>query len=295
MRTFRFHTVDVFTEKRFGGNPLAVFSDANGLSEVEMQALANEFNLSETAFVLQSREDHCHARVRIFNRTSEMPFAGHPNVGTAYVLASEGTIASNAMRFEELAGFVDVEVIRDGDGTVTGARIAAPQPLSVGMVFAPETIAACVDLKASDLVLTVHPPICASVGMPYVIAEVTPSALDLAMPNLTEFAKTLSRFPSLQGRLSLHLYAKSISGIRARMFAPLAGTIEDPATGSANTALAALLLLRTNLTRASYIVLQGEKMGRPSLLNVTAEKISAEIRATVGGSCVPVLRGEISL
>ncbi len=106
MRTYPFVTVDVFTDRRFGGNPLAVFPDARGLSDTEMQCLAAEFNLSETTFVLPPADPPHPARVRIFNRTAEMPFAGHPNVGTGYVLAGQGRDNDGVLLFEELAGLV---------------------------------------------------------------------------------------------------------------------------------------------------------------------------------------------
>src|SRR5450432_1294557 len=109
MRTYPFVTVDVFTDRRFGGNPLAVFPDARGLSDAEMQALAGELNLSETTFVLPPDDPAHTARVRIFNRTAEMPFAGHPNVGTAYVLAGAGRDRDGVLQFEELAGLVEVK------------------------------------------------------------------------------------------------------------------------------------------------------------------------------------------
>src|SRR6267154_3171789 len=125
MRTYGFVTVDVFTDRRFGGNPLAVFPDASGLSDGEMQSLAAEFNLSETTFVVPPEDPANTARVRIFNRTSEMAFAGHPNVGTGWVLAGLGRARDGVLRFEEKAGLVEVHV--DGTSVVT---IAAPQPLS---------------------------------------------------------------------------------------------------------------------------------------------------------------------
>src|SRR6266852_1437983 len=121
MRTYSFVTVDVFTDRRFGGNPLAVFPDARGLSDADMQSLAAEFNLSETTFVLPPEDPAHTARVRIFNRTSEMPFAGHPNVGTGYVLAREGRDKDGVLRFEELAGLVEIKVDRDPAGALTGA------------------------------------------------------------------------------------------------------------------------------------------------------------------------------
>src|SRR5262249_6830445 len=175
MRTYSFVTVDVFTDRRFGGNPLAVFPDANGLSDVQMQSLAAEFNLSETTFVLPAQDPSNTARVRIFNRTSEMPFAGHPNVGTGWVLAGLGRDRDGVLRFEELAGLVEVRIERDKEpSTVT---IAAPQPLTLGPEMPVDLLAACVGTEAKEVVVATHRPVVASVGNPFVIAEVTPAAL----------------------------------------------------------------------------------------------------------------------
>ena len=146
MRTYPFVTVDVFTDRRFGGNPLAVFPDARGLSDGEMQALAAEFNLSETTFVLPPDDPANTARVRIFNRTAEMPFAGHPNVGTGWVLAGMGRDRDGVLRFEEIAGLVEVRsraTARRG-----GVTIAAPQPLSLGVEMPVDLVAGCVGLDA---------------------------------------------------------------------------------------------------------------------------------------------------
>src|SRR6476646_10637089 len=145
MRTFSFVTVDVFTDRRFGGNPLAVFPDAAGLSDGEMQSLAAEFNLSETTFVLPPADAANTARVRIFNRTAEMPFAGHPNVGTGWVLAGMGRAKNSLLRFEEIAGLVEVQA--DGAGMVT---IAAPQPLSLGQEMPAELVAGCIGVDGRD-------------------------------------------------------------------------------------------------------------------------------------------------
>ena len=130
MRSFSFVTVDVFTDRRFGGNPLAVFPDARGLTDTEMQALAAEFNLSETTFVLPPADPANTARVRIFNRKSEMPFAGHPNVGTAFLLASAGTyhgraIAGDRLVFEEIAGLVPLDIGRESGAVVSATACVA--------------------------------------------------------------------------------------------------------------------------------------------------------------------------
>ncbi len=297
MRTCPFVTVDVFTDRRFGGNPLAVFPDATGLSDAEMQALAAEFNLSETTFVLPPADFAHTARVRIFNRTAEMPFAGHPNVGTAFVLAQQGRGRDGVLLFEEIAGLVRISVERDSTGVVRGATIAAPQPLSLGPTLPPAIVAPCAGLRTADILTTTHQPVQASVGNPFVIAEVSPPALGRAAPDLAAFRDALARNPALNDRYALYLYARDPQGttIRARMFAPLAGTWEDPATGSAATPLAALLLSFTQDERGRFEIHQGIEMGRPSVLRTTAERTPEGIRATVAGNCVEVLRGEALL
>jgi trans-2,3-dihydro-3-hydroxyanthranilate isomerase len=294
MPAYAFETVDVFTDRRFGGNPLAVFTDARGMSDAEMQALAAEMNLSETTFVLPPENPVHTARVRIFHRTAEMPFAGHPNVGTACVLARHGRDRDGVLLFEELAGLVEVKVERDADGAVTAATIAAPQPLSTGITLAPDAIAACVGLGVDDVLVARHPPIQASVGVTFVLVELRDGALGRAVPDIAAYRKLEAAHPELQGRLSL-FYVRDGGSIRARMFAPLAGTWEDPATGSASATLGALLLSLDGGEAARFEVMQGVEMGRPSLLHVTARRAADGIRATVGGGCVPVLRGEAQL
>ena len=290
MRRFSFVTVDVFTEHRFGGNPLAVFPDARGLGDAEMQALAAEFNLSETTFVLPAEDAANTARVRIFNRRTEMPFAGHPNVGTGWVLAQHGHARNGLLRFEEIAGLVEVRVEA---GLVT---IVAPQPLSLGAEMPVDLLAACVGLGHEDIVVTAHRPMLASVGNSFVIAEVTATALSKASPDVGEFRTAAQAYRAAGAdRLPLYLYAHEGKGLRARMFSPLSGTLEDAATGSAATPLAALLLSLGATTEKHYEIVQGVEMGRPSRLLATARRAADGIRASVGGRCVPVRRGEVSL
>ena len=148
MAIYEFVTVDVFTDRRFGGNPLAVFPDARGLSTEQMQALAMEFNLSETTFVLPPDNPQHNAKVRIFTPRTELPFAGHPNVGTGYVLAMRDAKPPEHYVFEELAGLVRVHVLRGKDGIV-GARISAPRALSIDIAIPTEIVAACAGLRQS--------------------------------------------------------------------------------------------------------------------------------------------------
>ena len=302
MPAYEFVTVDVFTEHRFGGNPLAVFPDARGLSDAQMQALAGEFNLSETTFVLPPDNPQHHARVRIFTPRAELPFAGHPNVGTGYVLARRDESPPEHFVFEELAGLVRVHILRDPAKQITGARVSAPRSLSIDVAIPTDVIAACIGLGEDAVLTTAHTPLVASVGTAFVIAELSDlDALSLASPDLAAFRAAAERFPTIGSRFSLHLYVRldgDATRLRTRMFAPLGGILEDPATGSANAALAALL---TSLAPGEdvdlvYDIEQGVEMGRPSRIVATARKTAeGPVSATVAGSCVPMLRGSVEL
>lgn len=291
MRQYEFVTLDVFTDTRFGGNPLAVFKDARGLTDAEMQALASEFNLSETTFVLPPENPENTARVRIFNRTAEMPFAGHPNVGTGWAVADWAQ--DGMLRFEEIAGLVEVRITRDEAGDLTQAIIAAPQPLSLGAEMDPVLLAGCIGLEPGDILTTTHRPIIASVGNSFLIAEVAPEALSRATPDIERFRTTARAVTGLgPNRLPVYLHADAGPGQRrARMFSPLSGTIEDAATGSAATPLVALLLSLSGAEEGRWDISQGVEMGRPSLLRAAAWRAPSGIRASVGGRCVPVLEG----
>jgi trans-2,3-dihydro-3-hydroxyanthranilate isomerase len=293
MRTYQFLTLDVFTTTRFGGNPLAVFPEAAGLSDAEMQAIAAEFNLSETTFVLPPENAANTARVRIFTPAREMPFAGHPNVGTGWALA--GRAVENVLRFEELAGLVTVTLARDAAGALAAATIAAPLPLTLGPEFAVAEIAPCAGLSPGDIITARHVPICGSVGNPFILAEVTPEALRRAVPDAMAMKRLGAAHPVLNNRAALYIYAHDGGELRSRMFAPSLGVGEDPATGSAATPLAGLLLQLSGADSGSWDMHQGVEMGRPSLLRTTARRTEAGIMTTVGGACVPVMRGEISL
>ncbi|MGY2733532.1 PhzF family phenazine biosynthesis protein [Sphingomonas sp. UYP23] len=295
MRRYEFETLDVFTDVRFGGNPLAVFPNAEGITDREMQSLAAELNLSETTFVLPPSDPAHTARVRIFNRTTEMPFAGHPTVGTGYVLATRGFGTAGPLILEVPAGVVNVKVLRDETGRPTGGTFTAPQPLTIGEEVAADTIAACLGLRHEDVQTSTHPPVIASVGNPYVIAELDLGALSKCTPDLAAFRLAAAARPSLNGRFSVHVYAWEGNRLRARMFAPLAGTWEDPATGSANAPLGALLLARGTAAQRRFEIRQGLEMGRPSLLIVEAKRTADSIIATVSGGCVPMLSGSIDL
>src|SRR5580698_2458771 len=170
----RYITVDVFTDRAFGGNPLAVVLDAVGLSTAQMQAIAAEFNYAETTFVLPPRDPANTANVRIFTPKAEMPFAGHPNVGTAFVLAHEGLAQGDKFLFEEIAGLVPMDIVRDDlrhGSAVIATRLAAPQQLAFGEEVTPVLVAEACSLDARDIKTGVHPPIVASCGAGLLFVE----------------------------------------------------------------------------------------------------------------------------
>lgn len=302
---YLYQTVDVFTETRFGGNPLAVILDGRGLDDAQMQRIAAEFNYSETTFVLPPVEPGNTARVRIFTPTAEVPFAGHPNVGTAYVLAREGSVFGQPigaeMRFEELAGIVGVQVLRDGDA-VHGAAITAPQGLSLGQTIPAALVAACASLAEDDIAVGEHPPQIVSVGLPFVVAQLASrEALARARPNAQQFVEAERAYPYKSLGFSLFLYVPmddAGSTLAARMFAPLDNVPEDPATGSASAALAAFRVARTPAGdgETQLTILQGEDMGRPSRIELTVRMAGGSVASVVvRGACVPVMRGALSL
>jgi trans-2,3-dihydro-3-hydroxyanthranilate isomerase len=251
-----------------------------------MQAIAREFNYSETTFVLPPADPAHTAQVRIFTPVHEMPFAGHPNVGTAYVLASEDNDAPRFV-FEELAGLVPVEILREGS-RVLGAELTAPQALQRLGALQPEAVAACLALTAGDIVGT---PVVASVGVSFVLAEVGDRAtLRRAQPVLQAVETMLPG-----DRKSIYFYTRDGGNgfdLHARMF--MRGIGEDPATGSATVTLAALLAESGADGAVALRIEQGRDMGRPSTLLTRTVKEGGVVRsAHVGGHCVPVMRGTI--
>jgi trans-2,3-dihydro-3-hydroxyanthranilate isomerase len=156
-------------------------------------------------------------------------------------------------------------------------------------------VATCVGIAAGDVVTTAHRPVQASVGIDFFFAEVSAEALGRAGPDLAGFREVAAETDTGSDRLSLFLYVRDGAALRARMFAPLSGTFEDAATGSASATLGALLLSLTDATTASFEIVQGVEMGRPSRLSVTARRAADGVRASVGGACAPMFRGEVSL
>ena len=281
MTDYRFVTVDVFTDRRFGGNPLAVFPEAEGLSDADILSLTREFNYSESTFVLPPQDPANDARVRIFCPGGEMPFAGHPMVGTGHVLAKQR--GKSELRFEVPAGIVKVAI------RPQGAFIDAPKPLQILGNLPAADVAACVGLEPADVI---GDAVEASVGIDFIFAELKPDALSRARPDLGAFRRAADKHGKDERFDILFYVRESGNKIRARMFAPLQGIVEDPATGSANAVLAALLL---EGDCADFTVSQGVEMGRPSLLHLTAKRGADGVRSTVGGGCVPMFEGRVTL
>ena len=297
----RYITVDVFTDRAFGGNPLAVVLDAGGLSTAQMQAIATEFNYSETTFVLPPQDSAHDAQVRIFTVRSEIPFAGHPNVGTAFVLATQAAKPPARLLFEEKAGLVPVAVLTE-QGKVTGTELTAPQPLKRLSQLSAEQAAACLSLSVIDVKTDRHPPQIVSVGLPFLAVELASrDAVRRAKADAAAFGRT---FPC-DGSDAVYLYTRDVPAsekpceLQARMFHPGAsGLSEDPATGSA-TAAAAALLADLDGTRDGELKLaigQGVDMGRPSLLLTRVKKQNGAVASVhVGGGCVQMMEGTFRL
>jgi len=295
---YRYFICDVFTDTRFGGNQLAVLPEADGLSDRQMQQIAREFNFSESTFVFPAEAGHAR-KVRIFTPSTEVPFAGHPNVGTAFALATAGEFGAidNAITvtFEEKAGLVPVSIHRR-EGRIW-CELSAPERLSLGKTVSAEIVAAAVSISPEEVVTRAHPPQVASVGLPFLMVELRDrAALERARTNMTGIDAIADEGVTPD----VHLYTRSGDDfdIRARMFAPLDGVPEDPATGSANCALAALLAHHEGERDGSFRwrIAQGVEMGCPSILEARAEKRDGEVvGAWIGGASVLVSEGTIEV
>ena len=281
-----FVTYDVFTDRRFGGNPLAVVIDATEVPEAMFQTIAREFGYSETTFVLPPEDPAHDAKVRIFTPTMELPFAGHPTVGTALALHEAGR-AGDEMVLELGVGPIPVTV-RDGV-----ARFTTRVPLSTSPGPDAAAVAGMVGLAEVAIRTDRHSPEVARVGLPFLLAELGGDAdLVAAYPDLDAFRRSAGEEAE---RLGLLVYLRDGPSIRARMFAPLGGVMEDPATGSAAAALTAYLG-RLDGRSQSFEIVQGVEMERPSLIltEVTVEG-GAPVEIAVSGRAVRVMEGRIAV
>ena len=273
---------DVFTDVPFGGNQLSVIPDATGLEESLLQRIAREFNFSETTFVYPPADPAHTARVRIFTPRQEVPFAGHPTIGTAIALHDLG-------RGGEMVLELGVGPIRCAVG-VGAARFTATRPLE--RLHEPDlaTVTACLGLAEDDVTVARHAPVMASVGLPFVFVELRGmDALARCTPASDAFRRAEARYPSPLD-FAVAAYVRDGSRIRMRMFAPLDGIPEDPATGSAAAALGGLLA-ELDGTAVDLDIAQGVEMGRPSRIRVEA----AADGVSVSGSARRVMEGRLLL
>ncbi len=283
----RFLILDVFTDAPFGGNPLAVIPDATGLSEEILQRIAREFNFSESTFVYPPEDPAHTARVRIFTPTTELPFAGHPTVGTALALAGLGH--GPEMVLELGVGPIPVTA-RDGRAEFT-TRV----PLTRGAQPVAGELAECLSLAPEAIRTDRHGPEMAGVGLTFCLVELADKAgLGAATPDLAAFRRAADTY-SDRPNFGVFCYARNGNDIFARMFAPTGGIPEDPATGSASAALTAFLATLEGQD-ISLAITQGVEMGRPSRIDTSAMVENGEVTATtVAGNAVQVAEGTLTL
>ena len=282
MATYRYVIADVFTDTPLQGNQLAVFTDAREIPEETLQPLAKEMNYSETVFVYTPEADG-HARIRIFTPSSELPFAGHPVLGTAFVLG--GPLQLPEIRLETGQGVVPVALERDESGRIVFGRMQ--QPIPTVEAFEPQAeLFAALGISGSELPVELY-----DLGIRHVyVALPSEEAVTALQPDYGALAR-------LTGIVGVNCFAGSGTRWKTRMFAPADGVPEDPATGSAAGPLAVHLARHGWIRFGEQIeITQGVEIGRPSTLYARADGAAERVeRVEVGGSAVVVARGEFSL
>jgi trans-2,3-dihydro-3-hydroxyanthranilate isomerase len=291
LTAYPYEVWDVFTERRFAGNPLAVIMDARGLSLADMQTITREFNLSESTFVLPPENPSHTARIRIFTPGYEMPFAGHPTVGTAIAIAAARGL-SGLLKLELNAGVFDVTV-------ETSARLRAEflnpnLPRENGAAPSAAAIERALSLPEGSVDVGAHRPRRVGAGVDFIYAKAPLDAVRLAKVNSAAFDAI-----GLEDIVGILLYAEggeaTDATYHARMFAPGAGVWEDPATGSAAAALPGQIALSGGLHdgRRRWIIEQGFEMGRPSRIEATVDAECGQVKTVrIAGAAVRVMRGQ---
>ncbi|MEM9348692.1 MAG: PhzF family phenazine biosynthesis protein [Pseudomonadota bacterium] len=298
-----FSLVDVFTQTRFAGNQVAVIHDATALSTAQMQDVAREFGFSETTFILPSQTQQHTARVRIFTPLEEIPFAGHPNIGTAFVIANTKTAArqmgdQGAFIFDEPGGDVTADIMRDGR-VVIGAEITAPQPLKLLGHVDHEAMAQCLGLNSDQVLSDRIAPCVGSIRLPFAFVELTDLAALAAIEcDILAFREAARKGPATVDGFAICAFVvehslKSHWSIRSRVMSPLGHPAEDPAAGSASGALASLLAKDAQGGASEFRIIQGVEMGRRSEIEVTVPSPSARVR--IRGRCVFVGSGQMQI
>lgn len=302
MKEYHFIQVDVFTDKPFGGNPLAVFPEAEGLTTEEMQCLAREMNLSETTFVLPPQSPDADFKVRIFTPAAELPFAGHPVVGTHWVLAHLGRVELREpvtrVHFELGVGVLPADLHVTG-GRVERVVMTQGRPTFHGVLEDVTDLAAGLGLPPEAITETGLPVQVVSTGLPQMIVPVRSLAEVQALnPGRLNTAALDRACRAVGAEECVMLFTfeteRPEATVHVRMFAPLLGVPEDPATGSANGALGAYLAHHLPVTEPTVHTVseQGAEMGRPSTLYVEVDLSGGEpVAVRVGGQVVPVVEG----
>jgi len=309
-QTYHYYWLDVFTQHVFGGNQLAVFPDAQGISDTQMQQIAREFNISETVFLLPPQTPQGTRRARIFTPGRELPFAGHPTIGAVHVLATIGrgphTSPPREIVLEEIVGPVRVSIQEQSGDTLfiqlSTARAPEFRPLTVN----PATFAPPLNLEPADFESTLPAGI-VSCGTPFVILPLRDAgALRRARLNADAWQQLIATgaLGSKDPMWTEHVYpitndpSVRPADLRVRMFAPSLGVVEDPATGSAAATLAAHLAHHASQSDGTlrWTVEQGIELGRPSTLYIEADKRAGDVMAVrVGGYAVIVSEGQFTL
>lgn len=292
----RYFTLDVFTTQRFAGNPLAVVLESTGLDTSAMQAIAREFNLPETVFVMPEHDVSYRARVRIFTPARELPFAGHPTVGTAVLLAQlDGGTGARELVLAEQVGPVLCQVQPGGEGG-HASFVIPKRPERVGAVRDASKLAAALGLQASDLGFDKFTPENWSAGNPFTFVPLRGlDTIARARPDMTRWPDAFGPSDPPGAFLFCREAAEPAHAYHARMFAPAMGIVEDPATGSAVAAFAGVLAASgLGDGRHDVAIEQGYEMGRPSLLNLSLTMRGGALEsASVGGDAVIVSEGTI--
>lgn len=300
----KFYTLDVFTDRRFGGNPLAVVLDADVLSSEQMQSIAREFNLSETVFVLASERPAHSAKMRIFTPMSEVPFAGHPTIGTAALLAELKSPLHNGEQdalvvLEQGIGTVRVGA-RTRPGAAAFAEFDAPKlPAEAGVLPPNDVLAAGLGLIPSEIGFENHKPLCFAAGNTFAFVPISSiEAIRRARVNGAHWERAFEQ----QGVVGVYLYTRQCehtnNAFHSRMFAPQVGIPEDPATGSAAVGLTGIVHHFDRLPDGTHkrIVEQGYEIGRPSEIVLTLVVEGGKLTSVrIGGSAVRVSEGTLQV
>lgn len=300
---YLFYTADVFTDRVFGGNPLAVVTDARGLDDASMQSVAREFNLSETVFLFPPEDPRNSRRLRIFTPAMELPFAGHPTVGAAFVLAAIGALDGAGdqieLNFEEEVGVVPVRIRIESGAPVFAELTAARLPEQLALTVAAAEIGSWLGVPGDSVLKPPWTPEIWSCGVPFLFVPLRDlrAVGDAGPPagrGLTAFEAT-----GAHGIFPFCRYDEAaMADVHGRMFAPELGIGEDPATGGAAAAMAGYLAAREapEIEALSWRLEQGVEMGRPSLLRIRVDRDRGAVTSVgVGGSAVMVSRGEIDV